>query len=124
MEVNPFIPDYDAMKVRFVDAALKYDYPHTDKRYFLLVRNALHVPSMDHNLLPPFVLREAGIRVNDTPKINKKNHTVDDHVITFPGEGLRISLDLWGVFSYFPTSKQLIEEVNTPKSVYILTPNR
>eukprot|EP00957_Ditylum_brightwellii_P056883 4312374-Ditylum_brightwellii.AAC.1 len=61
MEVNPFIPDYDAMKVRLVDAALKYDCPFTDKTYILLVRNALHVPSMDHNLLPLFVLTEAGI---------------------------------------------------------------
>eukprot|EP00957_Ditylum_brightwellii_P088303 6726846-Ditylum_brightwellii.AAC.1 len=95
MEVNPFTPDYDAMKVRLVDAALKYDSPHKDKIYILVVRNALHVPSMDHNLIPPFVLREAWIRVNDTPKTHKENLTVDDHAITFPGEGLRIPLRLW-----------------------------
>eukprot|EP00957_Ditylum_brightwellii_P170821 13001887-Ditylum_brightwellii.AAC.1 len=123
MEVNQFTPGYDAMKVRLVDFALQYDCPHTDKIYILLVRNALHVPSMDHNLIPPFVLREAEIRVNDTPKIHKVNPTVDDHAITFLGEGLRISLSLWGVFSYFPTSKPLIEEVNTSESVYKLTPN-
>eukprot|EP00957_Ditylum_brightwellii_P072525 5511789-Ditylum_brightwellii.AAC.1 len=51
---------------------------------------------MDHNLLPPFVLRESGIRVNDTPKIHKVNPTVDDHAIIFSGEGLRIPSDLWG----------------------------
>eukprot|EP00957_Ditylum_brightwellii_P184961 14086321-Ditylum_brightwellii.AAC.1 len=62
MEVNPFTPESDAMKVKLVDAALKYDFPHKDKSYILLVRNVLHVPSMDHNLIPLFVLREAGIR--------------------------------------------------------------
>eukprot|EP00957_Ditylum_brightwellii_P128393 9792090-Ditylum_brightwellii.AAC.1 len=60
------------MKVKLVDAALKYDCPHQDKSYLLLVRNTLHVPSMDHNLIPPFMLREAGITVNDTPKIHKE----------------------------------------------------
>eukprot|EP00957_Ditylum_brightwellii_P041343 3130013-Ditylum_brightwellii.AAC.1 len=108
-EVNLFTPDCDAMKVKSVDAALK---------------NALHVPSLVHNLIPPFVLIEVGIKVNDTPKIHKENPTVDDHAITFPGEGLRITLGLLGVFSYFPTFKPSIEEVNTSKSVYILAPNR
>eukprot|EP00957_Ditylum_brightwellii_P209642 15362595-Ditylum_brightwellii.AAC.1 len=66
MEVNPFTPDYDAMKVKLVDTALNYDCPHTDKMYILLVRNTLHVLSMDHNLIPLFMLRETGIRVNDS----------------------------------------------------------
>ena len=71
MEVNPLTPDYDAMKVKLVGAVLKYDYPHEGKSYTLLVRNALHVPSIDHNLIPPFMLREARITVNETPKIHK-----------------------------------------------------
>ena len=124
MEVNPFTPDYDAMKVKLVDAALKYDCPHEDKSYILLVRNALHVPSMDHNLIPPFMLREAGIEVNETPKIHKENPTVDDHAITFPNLGLRIPMGLWRVISYFPTSMPSIEEVNTSKNVHTLTPNK
>eukprot|EP00957_Ditylum_brightwellii_P130424 9949290-Ditylum_brightwellii.AAC.1 len=33
-------------------------------------------------------------------------------------------MGLWGVFSYFPTSKASIEEVNTFENVYTLTPNR
>eukprot|EP00957_Ditylum_brightwellii_P078872 5997418-Ditylum_brightwellii.AAC.1 len=75
MGVNPFTPDYDAMTVKLVDAALKYDCPNKDKSYILLIRNALHVPSMDHILIPPFMLREAGITVNETPKIQKENPT-------------------------------------------------
>eukprot|EP00957_Ditylum_brightwellii_P126737 9659939-Ditylum_brightwellii.AAC.1 len=65
---------------------------------------------MDHNLIPPFMLRKAGITVNEKPKIHKENPTVDDHGITFPISGLRKLMGLWGVFSYFPTSKPSIKE--------------
>eukprot|EP00957_Ditylum_brightwellii_P032945 2498538-Ditylum_brightwellii.AAC.1 len=71
---------------------------------------------MEYNLIPPFMLREARITVNKTPKIHKKNPTVEDHAITFPKSGLSIS--------YFPTSKPSIEEVNTSKNVYSLTTSR
>eukprot|EP00957_Ditylum_brightwellii_P100140 7631232-Ditylum_brightwellii.AAC.1 len=54
------------------------------------------------------MLREAGIMVNETPKIHKENPAVDDHAVAFPGLGLRIPLD----------------EVNTSKNMYTLTPNR
>eukprot|EP00957_Ditylum_brightwellii_P171068 13023197-Ditylum_brightwellii.AAC.1 len=96
MELNPFTPDYDVMNMKLVDAALKYECPHEDKSYIQLVRNALHVPSIDHNMIPPFVLREAGIMMNETSKIYKENPTVDDHAITFPTSRLRIPLGLWG----------------------------
>ena len=36
----------------------------------MLMKNALHVPSMSHNLIPLFVMREAEIRVNDGPEIH------------------------------------------------------
>eukprot|EP00957_Ditylum_brightwellii_P131546 10033129-Ditylum_brightwellii.AAC.1 len=36
MEVNPFMPNYDAIELRLVDAVLKYDCPYTDKTYTLL----------------------------------------------------------------------------------------
>eukprot|EP00957_Ditylum_brightwellii_P037955 2870736-Ditylum_brightwellii.AAC.1 len=44
MEVNQFKPDYDAIKLRLVDAALRYDCPFKDKAYILLARNPLHIP--------------------------------------------------------------------------------
>lgn len=46
VEVNPFTPDYPAMTVRLVDAALKYECPYTGVEYLLLIRNAVYVPSM------------------------------------------------------------------------------
>jgi len=126
--VNAFTPDYEAMDVKIVDVALKYECPFTGMVYILLVKNALSVPSMQHNLIPPFMLREAGIMVNDTPKIHVINPTVRDHAITFTdgrpdaidGSNVpfRIPLGLWGVFSYFPTSAPSIEEFEASENVY------
>ena len=59
-DVSPFTPDYNSMEIPIVDAAIQYDCPYTDKRYILVIRNALHVPSMSNNLIPPFMTREMG----------------------------------------------------------------
>ena len=61
-EVSHFTPDYEALqRVPIVDAALSYMCPYTDRQYVLIVRDALSVPSMKHNLILPFVIREAGV---------------------------------------------------------------
>jgi hypothetical protein len=40
--VNPFTPDYDALKeVPIVDAAIMYECPYSGKEYILLLHNAL-----------------------------------------------------------------------------------
>ena len=56
VEVNPFTPTNKPIEAPIVDAALQYDSPYDGKSYILVVRNALHVPSMCNNLLPPFML--------------------------------------------------------------------
>ena len=94
------------MQGPIVDAAVQYDCPYDGQTYILVIRNALHVPSMRNNLLPPFILREAGVRVQDTPKIQVNDPTVEDHSIYFPETGLRIPLSLWGMFSYLPHTNQ------------------
>ena len=69
--VEPFNPSIGtAKKVPIVDAAIAYDCPYLHKTFLLIVRNALYIPSMlDHNLIiPPFILREAGLEVKDTPR--------------------------------------------------------
>eukprot|EP00957_Ditylum_brightwellii_P113116 8626987-Ditylum_brightwellii.AAC.1 len=78
-DVNPFTPDYKSMRVPIVHAALKYDCPYTGKASILVVHNALHVPNMENNLVPSFMMREVGLQVSDTPKIHMKGPTVDDH---------------------------------------------
>ena len=124
VDVNAFTPDYGAMTVPVVDAALQYDCPFDGQTYILVVRDALHVPSMKNNLIPPFVLREAGVQVNDVPKIQLSDPTESDHSLYFPEGELRIPLSLWGVFSYFPTAKPSAETCNATDEIYMLTPNK
>jgi hypothetical protein len=122
-EVSPFTPDYEALqKVPIVDAAIQYMCPYDDKLYILIVRNALSVPSMKHNLVPPFIVREAGVQVNSTPKIHTSDPTVNDHSIYFPDDDFRIPLSLWGVFSYFPTSKPTTQILEDCEDLFLLTP--
>lgn len=124
VDVSPFSPHYPPTTAPLVDAALQYECPYDGNVYVLIIRNALHIPSMDNNLIPPFMMREAGLLVKDTPKIQVRDPDVNDHAITFPETGFRIPLALWGVFSYFPTSKPSKETLNSIKDVYLLTPDR
>ena len=122
VDVSPFTPDYKLLTIPLVDAMVKYNNPYNGKTYILVLCNALYVLSMDHNLIPPFMLREMGVTVNDVPKIHKEDPTVDDHTITFAETGFRIPLSLWGIFSYFPTSKPMHDDLLNLNKVYILSP--
>ena len=121
--VQPFSTDLGIVKdVPIVDGALAYDCPYSGIVYILLVRNALHVPSMDHNLIPPFIMRAGGVIVNDVPKIQCEDPAVDDHCISIPDSDLRIPLQLNGVFSYFHTRVPTERELNECEKVF-LTPD-
>jgi len=92
--------------IPIVDGALAYEYPHTAGTYILIVRNALYIKHLRNKLIPPFIMREGGVVVNDIPKIHVKDPTVEDHSITFPDEpDLLIPLQLSGIFSYFYTRR-------------------
>ena len=92
VEVRPYSPDYEPIRKPLVDAAIQYDDPYTGLPYILVARNMLYVPSMSNNLIPPFMLREAGINVRDTPKIHVASPTTEDHAITFKETGFRIAV--------------------------------
>ena len=69
-EVEPFDPALGVAKeIPVVDSALAHDCPYNSKTFILILRNALHVKTMDHNLIPPFILRESGVTLNDREKI-------------------------------------------------------
>ena len=69
-KVSPFTPDYDSLhSVPIADTTIRYDCPFSGATFLLIVRNALSVPAMDHNLIPPFIVREAGIDIRCAPKI-------------------------------------------------------
>ena len=99
-QVSPFTPEYKSLKeVPIIDAAVAYDCPITDKSFILVFHNALSVPSMEHNLLPPFILIKAVLEGNDTPKTQVKYPTIHYHSIYFTSSDVRIALFLNGIFS-------------------------
>ena len=122
VDVAPFTPDYKPISVELVDAALNYECPYSDETKILIISRGLHVPSMTHNLLPPFMLREAGITINEVLKIHVPSPTEEHHAITFQETNFQISLSLHGTCSYFSTSKPGIKELEEPEDVYVLTP--
>ena len=76
---------------------------------------------MEHNIIPPFILREAGLDVHDIPKIQVKEPSIEDHSIYFPADDVRITLSLNGIFSYFPSRAPTRLELDHSE-VLVLTP--
>ena len=54
-------------KVPIVKAVIAYYCQTSGETYLLVIRNSLCVPTIDINLIPPLILREAGLVLNDTP---------------------------------------------------------
>ena len=119
--VSAYNPDYPCKHIPIVDAALLYQDRFTGQDHILVIRNALYVESMTNCLIPPFILREHGITVNDTPKIHSRDPCKEDHAIIFD-EQLLIPLSLSGSFSYFEARKPTVEEMKSTQSVYVMTP--
>ena len=100
--VQPFSTDLGIAKdIPIVDGALAYDFSHSGITYVLVVRNSLHVLSMNHDLIPSFITSAGGVLVYDIPKIHCEDPVVDNHCMSFDNYDLRIPLQLNGVFSYF-----------------------
>jgi len=109
-----------AQNIPIVDAAIAYDCPFTHETYILIIRNALHINTMSHNLIPPFIMREGGVIVNDIPKMHCDSTCIDDHCISFKDIDLRIPLQLNDVFSYFHSRKPLPNELYDKDKVFII----
>ena len=88
-------------KVPIVDAVIAYDWPKYVQTYLLVAINALCVPSMEHNFIPPFILREAELVLNDTPKIHCNVPSAEDHSLFDKETGLRTPFTLDVTFSVF-----------------------
>ena len=108
--------------VPIVDAVVAYDCPYSAKVYLLLMRNALQVSDIQVNLLPPFVVREAGLHIDDCPKSQSPDPTVDVHCIYSREADLRIHFGLHNTFSYFETRKPTEKELATCDKIF-LTPD-
>ena len=115
------------MSVDVVDAVVAYDDPLEGDTYLSVIKNALHVPSMKSNLIPPFMMRLAGIEVNECPKFLSEFPTIKNHSILFREENVRIPLQLSNTISLIPTrtpSQDEISLIGTPDiRVMHLTPD-
>ena len=110
--VTPFSPDLGvARDVPIVDAAIGYDDEVSGTSVLLLLRNALYMPTMTINLIPPFLMRCGGVIVNDVAKIHCDQPTTLDHCISFRNHELTIPLKLNGIFSYFNHRTPTAEEI-------------
>ena len=68
--MRPFSSDCPKLEaVPITDAVVAYDYPHIFETCILVLRNVLYVHSIMNNFIPPFVMREEGLKVNSVPKI-------------------------------------------------------
>ena len=124
VDVNAFSPTIEPTQLPIVDAVIQYDCNHSGVSYLLIIKNALYVPEMTNHLIPPFIMRECGITVSDTPKIHLDDPGVLDHSIQFPQTKLRIPLSLHGIFSFVPTYKPTESMLEDCEEVYVLTPSR
>ena len=91
------------IRVQVVDGILKYECDVTGKEYILIIRNALHMPSLKNHLIPPFMMRLASVEVNECPKFLAKQPSLENHSLFFPSEKIRLPLLLCGIISYLPT---------------------
>ena len=102
--------------MKTVSGALAYDDQVTRKIIILVVHQAIHIPTMESNLLCPMQVQMNDVKVDKTPKFLTENPTDIMHAISGKdGDGIQVTipLSLRGVTSYFPTRKPTEEEFNS-----------
>ena len=77
---------------------------------------------MEINLIPLFIIREAGVTVNNKPRIHALDPSSDHHAIIYENNSLKIPLKLNSILSYFVTSKPTNDQVRDCNDVYLITP--
>ena len=96
-------------KLEIVNAAITVDDVDTGESHVVLINQAVHVPTMEHNLLCPMRMRMHGAIVNDTPNFLLCTPTNNDHCVLLRNgtlnETLRILLTIKGVSSVVPSQK-------------------
>ena len=70
-DVNALSSDVGTLSwVPIVDAAVAYNCPFSGRTILMVARNALYVENMDLNLVPPFIVRKAGLEVDERVNIH------------------------------------------------------
>ena len=104
INVSGFSDELEAsIPVPVVHVAVAYDCEKTGEIYIMVIHHALYLESMTENLIPPFLMRLAGLEVDECPKILAKDPKEENHSILFPLNNMRIHLKLEWIISYIPT---------------------
>ena len=120
---NAFTDQVGTITVPIFDNAVANDYPWSQTTYIFTARNILSVPSMEYNLILPFILSEAGLTVNDTDMIHFNKSSIDDYAIICPNSDLRIRIHLHGTFSCYSNQMTTPDEILDPACrVVAITP--
>ena len=104
---------------------IAYDFPCSLETTLLVIWNSFHIPEINHNLISPFILREAGLQVYEMPKLHATESTQEHHSIYDAETKLCIHLKLKGILSYFPCRKLTHDETeNWEEHILVFcTPN-
>ena len=96
-DVNAFSSDVGTIsRVPIIDAAVAYDCPFSGQTILMVARNSLYVESMDHNLVPPFIMRKAGLGVDKQAKIHTPQQSKENHSVYCKEINLRTPLKIEG----------------------------
>ena len=126
--VRSFDPSAPPIDIPLVDAVVAWVNQTTCQVHLLHFEKVLYVESMQHHLLSPFILREAGYIVNETARIHTHDNDLHNNTHCIIGidenKPLRIPLELYGSFSYFDVIVPAGSDFDTPEERrHIMTPN-
>jgi len=95
VHVTGFNPLLGTVPYRLVSGVVGYFHPHTHRRYHLVIHQAIHVPTLEYNLLNPNQLRVNGVTLNHVPKFLLTNPSEDDRtLIVADPENVSVTLSL------------------------------
>jgi hypothetical protein len=122
VKVTGFSKSLGSTTVPLVNAIVAYDDIYLGHTYLFKIHNALCVKEMDHNLIPPFMMRLAQLQVDEVPKFMTPCPTIENHSIYCSRNEYRIPLQLHGIISFFPTRLPTDEEIREIPISIELTP--
>ncbi|EJK65892.1 hypothetical protein THAOC_13210, partial [Thalassiosira oceanica] len=125
VQVQGYDPSQGHQSLSIRHKAVAHDCPYTGRTFICIANNSLHLNGARTNLIPPVLLREAGLIVNDTLKQHVQDPSSDDHCIICPTTNQKIHLELNGTFSGFRTRALTQDEIDNIDDYEIiwLTPN-
>ena len=81
--------------MKTVSGALAYDNPTSVTTVITVVHQAIHVPTMDCNLICPTQVRMNDVKLDDTPKFLTEDPTDESHAISCDdNKGIPINITL------------------------------